>query len=203
MLNLLLTQLFVRSSSSHAQAQLDARSDSSSFYNRVRADQIACATITPTAAQLQALRARIQPQYGNAVCAASDMLDAEAPGASSCVAGAAGGGGTSNTTGPVSSVGGASSGGSIGAAIGGAVGAFAIAAVVIWWCQRSKQQPVPSHVASTMSSSASSHSSAAARAFPQQSSVNQPVPVVQAQPVQGYYPTPPQAMGVAMGVAVA
>ena len=54
--------------------QIDARSDAQTFHDRVRSDQLACTRATATEAQLQMLRSRISSQFGDAVCAASDML---------------------------------------------------------------------------------------------------------------------------------
>ena len=49
-------------------AVLDARADASAFYALVDADQAACSNVVPNEAQLQAMRARILPKFGDAVC---------------------------------------------------------------------------------------------------------------------------------------
>ena len=49
-------------------AALNARDDTPSFFDIVQQDRTRCATVTPTAAQLQAIRARIPAQFGDAVC---------------------------------------------------------------------------------------------------------------------------------------
>ena len=185
------------------QEVLDSRSDASSFYERVRADQTACDVITPTPAQLQALRARIQPQYGNAVCTADDMTfpgASELPQPLSCDAraNASAAGGASAATPETPS----EDASSLGA---GALFGFIMAALVSMcffiagaaYCAKSQaaRRPSPVHT-----SSCSSSSSAASRAFPHQ---QQPPPVVQAHPVPGYdYPQQPQPVGYSQGVAM-
>merc|ERR1719473_908951 len=90
-------------------AMIDARPDASTFYDRVTADQTACNRRTPTPAQLQELRRRIdRERFGDAVCTAVEMGVPAAPEPRSCTDG----GGGNGTAPPSPSTDGGSGGGS-------------------------------------------------------------------------------------------
>ena len=173
------------------QATLSARSDSATFYDRVRTDQTACYPVTPTLGQLQALRARIS--FGNAVCSAQEMGVSSAPAAASCVrvAGVNTPGyppGMAPPAAPVGSGGNSLSGESdapVGAIVGAAVGGIVLLAGLFYFCKMANKPRGPAFPQNSAVSS-SSQSSSSVQAYPtpayQQPNqyANQPVPVVQA-----------------------
>ena len=83
-----------------------------SFYDRVDADRTSCLRRTATPEQLQALRARIDTAFGDAVCSAADLAVDAAPAPISCEGDSA--------ASPPSSPGGTTGGGSDGGADSGA-----------------------------------------------------------------------------------
>jgi len=170
-----------------SQRMIDARPDAQTFYERVRADQTACNRRAASPAQLQALRARIDDAFGDAVCTADEMGLDSAPEPAACTNGSA-------SAPPTASVAGAE-----GEAAGGVIGGIIAAAVVLVLVV----SLVAFRLASTRKTDASGAQSVVrptAAAVPSASTAS----AVASQPYIGGYPQPqhPASVPVVQAVAI-